>query len=105
MSWISREDEIAALYFLLMRSDCSGVYNLTAPSPVTNAEFASMLGKTLHRPAILPVPAFVLTALFGEMAEATILGGQRVLPVRLQSAGFQFQHATLQSALRFELGR
>lgn len=105
MSWISLEDEIAALYFLLMRSECSGPYNLTAPTPVTNAEFVRTLGAVLHRPAMLPVPAFALTALFGEMASATILGGQRVLPARLQGAGFRFQYPDLASALRAELGR
>lgn len=105
MSWISLEDEIAALYFLLMHSECSGPYNLTAPTPVTNAEFVHTLGTVLHRPAMLPVPAFALTALFGEMASATILGGQRVLPARLQEAGFRFQYPDLASALRAELGR
>ncbi len=105
MSWISLEDEIAALYFLLMRPECSGPFNLTAPAPVTNAEFARTLGEVLHRPAILPVPAFALSALFGEMAKATILGGQRVLPSRLQAAGFTFRHPELASALRAELGR
>ena len=105
MSWISLDDEIAALHFLLMNADCHGIYNLTAPSPVTNTEFVRTLGAVLHRPAILPVPAFALTALFGEMAEATILGGQRVVPARLQAAGFTFQHPTLDAALRFELGR
>jgi hypothetical protein len=104
MSWISLDDEIGALYFMLMNRACRGVYNLTAPAPVVNAEFASTLGHVLHRPALLPVPAFALTALFGEMAQATILGGQRVLPVRLQEAGFSFQHPTLDAALRFELG-
>ncbi len=105
MSWISLEDEIAALYFLLMTESCSGAFNLTAPTPVTNAEFGRTLGDVLHRPAILPVPAFALKALFGEMAEATILGGQRVVPVRLQAAGFRFQHPDLASALRAEIGR
>jgi uncharacterized protein (TIGR01777 family) len=104
MSWISLEDEIAALYFLLMTESCSGPYNLTAPAPVTNAKFGRTLGEVLHRPAILPVPAFALKALFGEMAEATILGGQRVLPTRLQEAGFRFRHPDLASALRAELG-
>ena len=104
MSWISLEDEIAALYFLLMTDSCSGPFNLTAPAPVTNADFGRTLGQVLHRPAILPVPAFALKALFGEMAEATILGGQRVLPTRLQEAGFRFRYADLATALRAELG-
>ena len=105
LSWISLEDEIAALYFLLMHPECSGPFNLTAPQPVTNAEFTRTLGEVLHRPAFLPVPAFALTALFGEMAKATILGGQRVVPTRLQEHGFRFRHPELASALRAELGR
>jgi uncharacterized protein len=105
MSWISLDDEVSALHFLLMNSACRGVFNLTAPTPVPNREFASTLGAVLHRPSFLPVPAFALEALFGEMAQGTILTGQRVVPTRLQQAGFQFQHATLDAALRFELGR
>ncbi len=105
MSWISLDDEVGALYHLLMSSTASGVYNLCAPEPVPNREFVTTLGRVLSRPAMLPVPAVALRALFGEMAEATILHGQRVLPVRLQGAGFEFQHSPLESALRFELGR
>ncbi|MBC7840763.1 MAG: TIGR01777 family protein [Gemmatimonadaceae bacterium] len=105
MSWISLDDEVGALHHLLMNRACAGVFNLTAPAPVTNAEFTRTLGKVLNRPAVIPVPAFVLTALFGEMAQGTILGGQRVLPVRLQGAGFRFRHVRLADALRFELGR
>jgi uncharacterized protein len=104
MSWISLDDEIGALYFLLMNRSCRGVFNLTAPAPVQNAEFAQALGHVLKRPAFLPVPAFALTALFGEMAQGTVLAGQRVMPVRLEGAGFQFQHPSLAGALRFELG-
>lgn len=105
MSWISLDDEIGALHHLLMNRACAGVFNLTTPSPVQNAEFGRTLGSVLRRPAVLPVPAFALSALFGEMAQATILDGQRALPVRLQASGFTFQHADLDAALRFELGR
>lgn len=105
MSWISLDDEVAALHHLLMDRTAHGLFNLTAPAPVTNADFVQTLGSVLCRPAILPVPGFALTALFGEMAQATILDGQRVMPTRLQSAGFRFTHTTLEDALRFELGR
>ena len=105
MSWISLDDEVGALHHLLMDQGARGIFNLTGPAPVMNAEFGHALGDVLHRPAILPVPGFALKALFGEMAQSTILDGQRVLPTRLQSAGFRFQHPTLDSALRFELGR
>ena len=105
MSWIALDDEVGALHHLLMNRDCAGPFNLTAPAPVQNVEFGHTLGRVLGRPAALPVPAFALTALFGEMAQATILGGQRALPTRLQASRFQFRHPVLEPALRFELGR
>lgn len=105
MSWIALDDVVGALHHLLLHDECAGPYNLVAPQPVTNAEFVATLGRVLRRPAIIPVPAFALTALFGEMADATILGGQRVLPVRLQGAGFAHELPRLEEALRFELGR
>lgn len=105
MSWISLDDEVGALHYLLMDQNARGIFNLTGPAPVTNAEFGRALGDVLHRPAVLPVPGFALKALFGEMAQSTILDGQRVLPTRLQGSGFRFQHSSLESALRFELGR
>ena len=105
MSWISLDDEVGALHHLLMHPDASGIFNLTAPAPVPNREFVHTLGDVLNRPAIFPVPGFVLSALFGEMAQATILDGQRVRPARLEEAGYTFSHPTLDAALRFELGR
>lgn len=105
MSWISLDDQVAALYFLLMNAECRGTFNLTAPAPVTNAEFARTLGDVLDRPALLPLPGIALTTLFGEMADQTILRGARVMPARLQLAGFRFRYPTLDAALRFELGR
>ncbi len=105
MSWISLDDEVGALHHLLMDPGARGIFNLTGPAPVMNADFGRTLGDVLNRPAVLPVPGFALKALFGEMAQSTILEGQRVLPTRLQSAGYRFQHPTLESALRFELGR
>ena len=104
MSWISLDDEVRALHHLLMADRSAGIYNLTAPDPVTNAGFAATLGDVLHRPAVLPVPAFALRTLFGEMADSTILTGQRVQPTRLLAEGFRFRHVTLEAALRFELG-
>lgn len=104
MSWISREDAIGAMHFALQSPDVRGVVNLVAPEPVTNATFAATLGRVLHRPALAPVPGFVLKTLFGEMAEGTILASQRVRPEALTAAGFRFLHPSLSSALRFELG-
>ncbi len=104
MSWISREDWVRAVAFILERPGISGAVNLAGPEPVTNATFASTLGRILRRPAVMPVPAFAVRALFGEMAEGTILASQRVLPKVLERAGFQFAHPTLSTALRAELG-
>jgi uncharacterized protein (TIGR01777 family) len=105
MSWISSEDLIGAFHHALMTDTVSGVLNATAPNPVTAKEFAKVLGSVLSRPAITPVPSFALKAMFGEMAEATILSGSRVRPAALEKAGFAFLHPTLESALRFTLGR
>ena len=103
MSWISLEDELRAIEHALRTESLRGPVNLVAPNPVTNAEFASILGRVLSRPAILPVPSFALELLFGEMAEATILAGQRVVPGALAASGFQWLHATLDAALRAAL--
>lgn len=81
-----------------------GAVNLVGPEPVTAATFAATLARVLGRPNLIPVPAFALKALFGEMAEGTILASQRVLPKALQASGFAFAHPSLATALRFELG-
>ncbi len=98
MSWIHRTDFIAIIDTLLESKTLQGFFNGTSPESVTNAEFSQTLGKVLNRPAFLPVPAFVLKILLGEMAEL-LLGGQRVLPVQLEKAGFKFQFKTLEQAL------
>ncbi|MCY1074200.1 TIGR01777 family oxidoreductase [Archangium lansingense] len=103
MSWVDREDTLGLLLFALEHPKLTGPLNVTAPEPVTNAEFARLLGTVLHRPAVLPVPAFVLKAVMGEMSEA-VLGGQRVLPRRALEAGYRFQHPELPETLRALLG-
>ncbi len=105
MSWISLADETAAIEHLLT-NDISGPVNLTAPAPVTNAEFAATLGRVLHRPAVIPVPRFGPSLLVGrEAAETLLYTGQRVLPKVLRSGGFEFTHAELEPALRALLHR
>lgn len=104
MSWISREDWVGAVYHALQTPGVSGAVNLTAPEPVTNSTFTEALGRIVHRPTLAAVPAFALRAIFGEMAEGTILASQRAYPVVLERSGFEFAHPTLASALRFELG-
>ncbi|CAN5910334.1 TIGR01777 family oxidoreductase [soil metagenome] len=103
MSWISLEDQIRAMEFALFGESLSGAVNLVAPNPVTNATFASTLGRVLNRPALIPVPGLALELLYGEMARATILTGQRVRPAALAAAGFEFHFPTLEQALRHEL--
>jgi len=98
MSWIHRNDYIAILDKLLEIRVLHGVFNATAPEPVTNAEFSQTLGRVLNRPAFLPVPAIVLKMLLGEMSEL-LLGGQRVLPEHIEKAGFEFKFKTLEQAL------
>lgn len=99
MSWIHLSDMLRLIEFLLLHPTLTGPFNATAPAPVTNTEFSQTLAKVLHRPAIFPVPAFVLKLLLGEMADL-LLTGQRVLPANLVKAGFEFKFATLAPALQ-----
>ena len=104
MSWIALEDEVGAIVHLLGDDTLSGPFNLTAPNPVTNAEMTKAIGAALHRPTLLPAPAFALkTALGAEMAEELLLVSQRALPTRLLDSGFTFRHAELGEALRVAL--
>ena len=103
--WISLHDHIYATYHLMMNDACDGPYNLTAPEPVTQKQYAKTLGKVLLRPWFAPAPGFVLKIVFGELAQALVLSGQRVLPKRLQDSGFTFQHNHLESCLRQCLGK
>jgi uncharacterized protein len=98
LSWISIADEVAALRWLLTNEDLSGPVNLTAPRPVRNAQFTAALARTVHRPAILPIPAVALRAVAGELSQEA-LGSQRVLPRKLERAGFAFAHPTVDEAL------
>ena len=105
MSWISLHDVVAALYYCSFNTDLSGAVNLCAPQAVTNAEFSKTLGRVLNRPTIFPTPAFALKLVYGEMAQETILSGQRVQPQKLINQQYPFLHSALEDALRFELGR
>jgi hypothetical protein len=104
VSWIAIDDHVGAIGHLLARSDVAGPLNLAAPQPVTNAELAKTLGRVLHRPTILPVPAFALRLLLGEMAEE-VLGSTRLRPQRLLASGYSFRFPELEGALRHVLGR
>jgi uncharacterized protein len=102
ISWISLTDHVAAVRYLLEHPDIDGPVNLTAPVPVTNAEFTAELARALRRPALLRIPAPVLRAGLGELS-GELLGSQRVVPHRLLQAGFAFQYPRVASALAAEL--
>jgi uncharacterized protein (TIGR01777 family) len=99
MPWIHLEDEIGLIQFLIENRHARGAVNATAPYPVTMREFCKTLGGVLRRPSWAPVPAFALRVLLGEMAEI-LLAGQRVIPAKAQSLGYQFKYPTLLEALR-----
>jgi uncharacterized protein (TIGR01777 family) len=103
LSWIAIDDLCGAVQHALGNEALAGPVNFTAPHPVRNADFARALGGALHRPAIIPLPAFALRLAFGEMAEATLLASQRVSSARLVASGFQFRFPELGGALQHML--
>jgi uncharacterized protein (TIGR01777 family) len=98
MSWIHLEDMLDGLIHIIDNIECKGIYNFTAPNPVTNAQFSKTLASVLHRPSLLPMPSFALRIIMGEAADL-LLYGQRVIPKRLQESGYQFQYPELEHAL------
>ncbi|MEW6488246.1 MAG: TIGR01777 family oxidoreductase [Thermodesulfobacteriota bacterium] len=102
-SWIHREDLVRAILFLLERPKLDGVFNLCAPNPVRQLDLARTLGRVLGRPALTPAPAFAVRFVLGEFADA-VLFSQRMVPRRLQEAGFRFLFPELEPALRQILG-
>src|SRR5438270_4711915 len=100
-SWISIDDEVNAILHVIDGRTEKGAVNLTAPNPVTNEEFTRTLNGVLRWPTLLPTPTFALKAMFGsEAVEEMFLGGQRVVPARLQADGYGFRHSELEGALR-----
>ena len=104
MSWVHIDDVVAALLWLIDTNDADGPYNLVAPAPTTNLDFTKSLGRALSRPTVIPVPAFGIRLLFGEMGDTVLLHGQRVVPRRLLEADFRFTHADLDAALADVIG-
>ena len=100
MSWVHRLDVIEMIRWIIETPGVIGAVNATAPHPVTNREFTRALGRALRRPALLPVPAFALKTIFGEMAEPLLLTGQRVIPARAQSHGYHFRYPEIDIAMR-----
>jgi uncharacterized protein (TIGR01777 family) len=99
VSWIHLDDWVQMTMWAMTNAAVEGPLNLTAPEPVSNAELAHLLGRALHRPSFLRAPAFALRLLLGEMADAAILNGQRVLPAKAQALGYRFRYARLADAL------
>ncbi|RPJ38591.1 MAG: TIGR01777 family protein [Planctomycetaceae bacterium] len=99
LSWISLQDEIRAIRFLMENPNLQGPFNLTSPRPVTMKEFSRILGRVLRRPAWTRLPAFAARLTFGEMADEVLLASQQAIPKRLQEAGFKFNYVDLRNAL------
>ncbi|VGO16964.1 Epimerase family protein [Pontiella desulfatans] len=99
MSWISLHDLVEAITFLINDDESVGAINLVSPKPITNHEFTKTLGHVLHRPTIMPLPAFAAKIMFGEMAEALLLSSTKVIPKKLMEAGFKYKHEDLREAL------
>ncbi|WP_133408591.1 TIGR01777 family oxidoreductase [Parashewanella tropica] len=98
MSWIHRRDVIRVIQYLMNTPSCQGVYNTTSPNPVSNKLFSKTLAKSLHRPALFPLPRFVAEKMFGEMSDI-LTEGQYVVPQRLLDEGFKFSYPTIDSAM------
>ena len=97
--WIHLDDEIGAIRFLIDNENAKGAFNLSAPTPLTNKEFAERLGKVMGRPAFFPVPSFGLKILFGEMS-TILIDGQRAVPQHLQELGYTYKFPTPESAFQ-----
>ncbi len=99
VSWVHVEDEVGILLWALDNDKISGVFNSTAPNPVTNKAFSKALGKAIKRPAVLPIPGFALDLMYGGEFGEVLKGGQRVIPRRAQDLGYTFKHPHLDEAL------
>jgi uncharacterized protein (TIGR01777 family) len=100
VSWIHADDEVGILLWALDDENVSGVVNASAPTPATNRDFSKALGRALGRPAVVPVPGFVLDLKFGGEFGAVLKGGQRVIPKRTMELGYEFKHPDLDEALK-----
>ena len=103
MSWISMDDEIAVINYVIDNENIRGAVNAVSPNPVTNHDFTKTLGEVLYRPTILPLPEFAVSMVFGEMGDALLLASTKVLPKRLEDAGFEFKYPEFKAALEHAL--
>ncbi len=98
-SWLTIDELCSIIEFVIERGDVAGPVNAVAPNPVTNRELTTGLGKALGRPTVIPLPAFAVRAMFGEMGEELLLSSTRVRPAKLEAAGYRFLHPELTQAL------
>jgi uncharacterized protein (TIGR01777 family) len=103
-SWVSLDDVVGIILFVLQNDNLGGPVNAVSPEPARNEQFVRALGEALHRPTIFPLPTFAVRTLMGEMGEAALLASARVEPAKLKAAGYQFRHPDLKHALRAALG-
>lgn len=104
-SWISLDDLLGTMLFVMRNPEIAGPVNAVAPNALPQRGFARVLGRVLRRPSFAPLPAFAVSALFGEMGRRLLLDGAFVRPTVLAAAGYRFSHSSLEQALRLELGR
>lgn len=105
MAWITRDDLVGIVLYILDHQSLAGPVNVVAPDPVTNKEFTKIMGKVLNRPTAIPTPAFAVRMALGEMADEMLLTSARVVPEKLKDAGFAYKHPDLETALRHEIER
>jgi len=103
-SWITLDDVVGIYKHLALTSSLDGPVNATAPEPVRQKEFAKELGRILHRPSFVPLPKFAIKAVLGEMGDSLLFDSDRVIPERISSDGYEFNHGSLELALRAVLG-
>ena len=104
MSWITLDDVVAAVPILLENDTVVGPVNMVAPSPVTSREFARAIGLVLRRPSLLPLPAFAVRLMMGQMGQELLLASTRAVPAKLSACGYTFRHPMVEEALRHVLG-
>jgi uncharacterized protein len=98
--WITLEDVVGAIRFAITHEPLSGPVNLCSPQQTTNKEFTKAIGRVLRKPTIFPLPSVAVTLLLGEMGQEALLTSERVEPVKLKQAGFQFKHPEIEEAMR-----
>jgi uncharacterized protein (TIGR01777 family) len=105
MSWVSIDDVVKMIQYVIANDSIRGPVNFVSPRPVSNFEFTKTLGRALHRPTVFRMPAFAACLVFGEMAKELLLFSTRAIPKKLMDSGYQFRHSELEEAFRYLLGK